>query len=265
MPRSPHIVRIVRYLTILALTIALGSAAVGNGLSPASAAASPARSAIHGASSNRDTVSGTVALTQTFTSTSGLTTITLPTQMVSGKVVRVQVHTAPRARLVFTLTFADGSAKKVARRANAAGESRFAFYLSYQPQVSSETATFVLRAVERRSGLDDTITQAVVVLQHIVLRGSMRLPRSVAVGTRLPIVVYSNPPGATIGLQLTYPDGRAQACYGGRTDAAGMRRASCLISSSDGTRGYLTVRAELSYQGVVRRLAPQRVLLRAHR
>ena len=262
MPRSPHI---VRYLTVLSLAVVLGSAGLGYGPLPANAAASPARPAMRGASPSRDTPSATMALTQTFTSTSGLTTITLPTQMVSGKVVRAQVHTAPRARLVFTLSFANGTSKTVARRADAAGDSRFSFYLSYQPQVSSETATFTLRAVERRSSLDDTITQTVVVLQHIVLQGSMRLPRSVAVGTRLPIVVYSDPPGAAVGLQLAYPDGRAQACYGGRTDASGIRRASGLVSSSDGTQGYLTVRAELSYQGVVRRLAPQRVLLRAHR
>ena len=101
-------------------------------------------------------------------------------------------------------------------------------------------------------------------LQHIVLQGALKLPRSVVVGHWLTVTVVSNQPGAYVRFLLVYPDKQVESGPSGYTNSAGILTRRFAISRSDGTRGNLTVQAWLSYNGAQLRISG-RVALRAQK
>ena len=125
-----------------------------------------------------------------------------------------------------------------------------------------EAATVTVEAVLQPAGLDDVVQGSVAVLQHIVLQGYLKLPRSVVAGHWLTVTVVSNQPGAAVRFLLVYPDQQVESGPGGYTNAAGLLTRRFAISRSDGTRGNLTVQVWLSYEGVQLHIAG-RVALRA--
>lgn len=199
---------------------------------------------------------------QALTSNSGLTTVWMPRQVVSGGQLIVLVHTTPLARVLLTVEYPDGTTQVERRRAAEGGYTRFSLTIAYQPQGSAEAATITVESLLRSSGLDDSVPGSVSVLQHIVLKGAIKAPRSVVVGRWLTVTVAANQPGATVRLRIVYPD-RQEVSHDGFADAAGNLSYRFLVSSSDGTRGYLRVEATLSYNGVQKSLSARRIVLRA--
>ena len=196
------------------------------------------------------------------TSTSGLTVVELPRQAVSGGRLLVQVRTVPRAQVSLTLGFPDGTSLVARCRASSSGDAGFIVPLDYQPQGSAEAATVTVEAVLRSTRLDDVVQGSVAVLQHIVLQGYLRLPRSVVVGQWLTVTVVCNQPGAYARFLLVYPDKQVESGPGGYTNSAGALTRRFAIARSDGTRGTLTVQVWLSYSGAQLRMSG-RVALRA--
>ena len=198
------------------------------------------------------------------TSTSRLTVVELPRQVVSGGRLLVQVSTVPRAHVTLTVAFADGT--RMVARCHAAkdGHALFILPIAYQPQGSTEAATVTLEAVLPPADIDDVVQGSVAVLQHIVLQGALKLPRSVVVGHWLTVTVVSNQPGAYVRFLLVYPDKQVESGPSGYTNSAGILTRRFAISRSDGTRGNLTVQAWLSYNGAQLRISG-RVALRAQK
>ena len=212
-----------------------------------------------------DAITGTIDLSQwqpPITSTSGLTVVELPRQVVSGGRLLVQAHTVPRAHVTLRLGFPDGTSIAARCRASTSGDVRFNLPIDYQPQGSAEAATVAVEAVLQPAGLDDVVQGSVAVLQHIVLQGYFKLPRYVVVGHWLTVTVVCNQPGAYGRLLLVYPDKQVESGPSGYADAKGTLTRRFAISRSDGTSGYLNVHAWLSYSGVQLHIA-RRVALRA--
>jgi hypothetical protein len=196
------------------------------------------------------------------TSTSGLSVVELPRQAVSGGHLPVQVRTVPQAQVTLTVDFADGTRMVARCRASSSGDAGFILPIAYQPQGSAEAATVTVEAVLRPAGLDDVVQGSVAVLQHIVLQGYLKLPRSVVAGHWLTVTVVSNQPGASVRFLLVYPDKQVESGPGGYTNAAGTLTRRFAIARSDGTTGILTVQVWLSYSGAQLRISG-RVALRA--
>jgi len=190
--------------------------------------------------------------------------VELPRQVVSGGRLLVQVSTVTRAHVTLTVDFADGTRVVTRCQASRDGHARFVLPITYQPQGSTEAATVTLEAVLPPSDLDDVVRGSVAVLQHIVLQGNLKLPRSVVVGRGLTVTVVCNQPGAAVRFLLVYPDKQVESGPGGYTNAAGLLTRRFTISRSDGTRGNLTVQVWLSYQGVQLHISG-RVALRAQK
>jgi hypothetical protein len=208
---------------------------------------------------------GTVDLSQwqaPLTSTSGLTVVKLPRQAVSGGRLLVQVRTVPQAHVSLTLGFPDGTSLVARCHASSSGDAGIILPLDYQPQGSAEAATVTVEAVLRSARVDDVVQGSVAVLQHIVLQGYLRLPRSVVVGHWLTVTVVCNQPGAYARFLLVYPDKQVESGPGGYTNAAGALTRRFAVARSDGTRGTLTVQVWLSYSGAQLRMSG-RVALRA--
>lgn len=199
---------------------------------------------------------------QVILSNSGLTTMWMPRQVVSGGQLIVLVHTTPLARVLLTIEYPDGTTQVERRRAAEGGYTRFSVTIAYQPQGSAEAATITVESILRSSGLDDSVPGSVSVLQHIVLKGAIKAPQSAMVGRWLTVTVAANQPGATVRLRIVYPD-KQEVSHDGFADADGNLSYRFLVSSSDGTRGYLRVEATLSYNGVQKSLSSRRVALRA--
>ena len=193
---------------------------------------------------------------------SGLTVVELPRQAVSGGSLLVQVVTVPRAHVTLTVDFADGTRMVARCHALRDGHALFILPLDYQPQGSTEAATITVEADLPPAGLDDVVQGSVAVLQHLVLQGYLKLPRSVVVGHWLTVTVVSNQPGASVRFLLVYPDQQVESGPGGYTNAAGILTRRFAIARSDGTSGTLTVHAWLSYGGAQLHIA-RRVALRA--
>lgn len=243
-----------RQATARAAIIATRTAAMMTPISSATPAVTPTAS---------PSATSTVNLNQqTLLSTSGLTTVWMPRQVMSGGQLIVLVRTTPLARLLLTVEFPDGSTQIERRRAAQGGYARFNVTIAYQPQGSAEAATVTVRAIQPASGLDDIVPGSVSVLQHIVLKGSIKAPQSVVVGRWLTVTVSGNQPGATVRLRVIYPD-KQEVSHDGFANADGNLSYRFLVSSSDGTKGYLRVEATLSYNGVQKSLSSRRVALRA--
>lgn len=199
---------------------------------------------------------------QMLPSNSGLTTVWMPRQVMSGGQLFVLVRTTPLARVLLVVEFPDGTAQVERRRAAGGGYARFNLTITYQPQGSAEAATVTVRSILPASGLDDTVPGSVSILQHIVLKGTIKAPQSVVVGHWLTVTVAGNQPGATVRLRIIYPD-KQEVSHDGFANADGNLSYRFLVSSSDGTKGYLRVEATLSYNGVQKSLSSRRVALRA--
>lgn len=203
---------------------------------------------------------------QVVTATSGLTVIYMPRQVTSGGRLLVIVRTVPRARVALTISFPDGAQVIAHRRAAANGLAYFTPYIAYQPQSSAETAVITAQAMLPALGLNDTIQGSVAVLQHIVLRGFLKLPKFVVAGRMLTVVVVSNHVNVSCVIRVTYPDGRVEL-QRGYTDAGGVLVGRFTVSTSDGQTGFLRIQADLSYNGVQRTVPadniPWKVALRA--
>jgi hypothetical protein len=253
---------------LLAAAVAFGvlgasiSAATASGATPRTQA--PPAAATH-ASTNRSAVSATAPLTQVsaLTSTSGLTVVWLPNQVATGGHLAVTIRTVPGAHVTFTLGFPDGTTLTAHRRAGAGGYASVQTLISYQPQGSAEDATVTVMTVLPAAGLHDTVTGNVTVLQRIALSATLKAPKVATVGRQIAVTVVASEPGALVRLRLTYPDGAVESLRGGYTSANGVYIRRFAVSRSDGVRGYLTIQAIVSYDGV-QLSRTRRVALRAH-
>jgi hypothetical protein len=213
------------------------------------------RAPIRGLPTAGAAITGTAPLPQVITSSSGLTVIRLPQQVMSGGRLVVEGRTTPYAYVAIQVRFPDGSKVSTHSHAHKSGTFALSVPISYQPQGSAEAAAVVVRAVARQTGLNDTITGSVTILQHIVLNGVLKLPNSVVPGRTLSVGVSGTLPNVLVRFYLTYPDGQQESHYGGYTDSTGaLPPVQFTVSSSDGTSGTLKVTALLVYEGVERRI-----------
>lgn len=250
-------IHIPRPRLFAALAVALFLALPGLHASAARDSAGQARThtPVHGLAITGDTITETAPLAQTITSTSGLTIIRLPQQVASGGHLFIRGHTAPDAYVAVSIGFPDGSKIGQHTHAQRSGEFKLSALIKYQPQGSAEAATVTVRAVQRKVGLDETLTGSVTVLQHIVIPGSLKLPGSVAPGGRLAISIAGTLPNVYVRFYLDYPDKQEESRIGGYTDSAGALSTTIPVSASDGKHGTLKVTALLVYQGVERRIS----------
>lgn len=198
------------------------------------------------------TVRATPPLTQAtvLTSTSGLTVVWLPSQVATGGRLNVVIRTIPGAAVTLKLGFPDGTAVTAHRRAAANGYAQVQTPIVYEPQGSAEDVTVTVTAVQPGTGLNDSVSGNVAVLQHIALTASLRAPKVAMVGRQIAVTVVANEPGALVRFRLTYPDGAVESLRGGYTDASGLFTRKVAVARSDGTRGYLIIQAIVTYDGV---------------
>ena len=247
-------------VALSALTVSMTAAAASGATTRAQA---PPAAVIH-TSTSRSAVSATAPLTQVsaLTSTSGLTVVWLPNQVATGGRLAVTIRTVPGARVTLTLGFPDGTTLTAHRRAGAGGYASVQTLIAYQPQGSAEDATVTVTTVLPAAGLDDTVTGNVTVLQRIALSATLKAPKVAMVGRQLAVTVVASEPGALVRFRLTYPDGAVESLRGGYTGPTGAYTRKFAVSRSDGVRGYLTIQAIVSYDGV-QLSRTRRVALRA--
>ncbi len=252
-----------RLVLSLVLSLTLGCAiAAGTNATTASAAVSAKVSeTARAADVAHDAVTSTVGQVQTITSTSGLTVVYLPSQVMSGGRLNLLVHTIAFARVRLTVVFPDGSSVKEQRHAGKTGWATFSPVIGYQPQGSAELATVTVDTVLYKIALNDEVHASISVLQHEVLQGTLKLPSSIQVGRMLPVTLTTQP-GATVRFVLVYPDKQVEHRWGGVVGASGVLTKSFYVSKADGTRGTLYVEALVSYNGVERHIW-EKVALRA--
>ena len=265
-----------RILTILAIAAGLAAPAMSSpvraaapGGKPTPVATATAASGCLGSQPAAVAQSPVMTQEQSLTATNGTTVVSVPLQVTSGKHLLVLVCTAPGARVTVTVGFPDGSSVVRTHRADADGHADFDPLISYQPQGSAESATITVTSMLPRAGLVDTVQGNVTVLPHIVLWGIVRVPTAIAVGRTLVVTVVSNHPGTQVRIVLIYPDRQAESGSGvtaviPSNPGLGALTRGFLVSSSDGTNGFLDVQVSLSYQGVPRQYF-RRVALRARK